>query len=211
MGIFDALSGKIYRWNQKTASARREVCRNLERYVAAELARDPKSEKVMANVRDDLFCFFDIANYGISKELDRSLDQYRDRLYSLSPQEYLSFISALHAFSVVAANAANESNAIVAYVLLGGVEAMYGRPTGFAHNWFNCFEWLAPDSEKDFRSALRHKLEEEICCVLGTKFDIVESLLWPMLSLVSAEGAARMLEEPNITAIVDEMMANAKK
>jgi len=211
MGLWDALSGKIYRWNELKADAVKEVGTGLKRFLAskdtqsaAPLSCDP--ERFLGFVRDfSYFCFFPIHIYFA----DADASEFKETLMALKLESYLSLLSICHIRSVIIL--AQEQDEVTRRTLLDAVPWMYHRPQSYVEDWCESYkQWTNPEPGKRLRLASvasADKVVGELCPILGMKNDIPEIAGWLAMLSYFAKTTSSMFYDPKVRDLAKEELA----
>jgi len=209
MGLWDALSGKIYRWNEMKTEANRQFCQHLSawhRIFARENKDLPTIEEGATHLRNILHAYFFAAHIGISNHLDDELEFYKAALMGLNCGSYLALISSCHAASLTL-RFPHEPVGLNEF--LHAVAGVYRRSTSFAESWRHCLDWLAPESPKDFPGAVAGKLADEARAILGVDGPLF--VVWPTFAIRSARVADELMADPKWPRTAEAEIAAAVK
>jgi len=135
MALWDALSGKIYRWNKMKDEAFLRACKSIKPFVSSRLAQYPNAREFFIDARNNLFAYFRSAYVYIPQMLDDDFATFKDSFYSFSVESYLRFICAFHASHVTMAYSAQEKESLL-YLMSDGLIEMYGYPVDRMRAWW---------------------------------------------------------------------------
>jgi hypothetical protein len=210
MAIWDALSGKIYRWNAMKAEALDRVCKGLKPFVSSRLPDCPDGGAAFADARNRLFAFYMSASSGISQELDAGFAGHKERFYSFDSNTYLHLISAFHTSHVLMAYS-NRDNLSFFHLMCDGIIEMYRKPPGYFESWRPYVIWYSEEKAPPPTSAvarLSSRLYAEIAPLLGLPADdIFAQMYWFRIGGTFVRGMDFLYKRPDWAKGVEEELA----
>ena len=215
MALWDALTGKIFRFNKMKDEANHQVCTALRTFISSRLPEYPTGERFFLQGRNALYAFYLGANGFLSDHIDGTLAKYKQAISSLSVHNYLCLVSALHMGHVVSAylwerdNEGNDSAAARSWFLLltEGVCEIYGRPYSYGAEGVNRLQWLA-ESPEHTAMRLTFRIYDEIAPILGLpQNDPIECLNWDLVRVQCAGRMRALHDRPDWGKLVDAEVA----
>ena len=216
MGLWDALSGKILRWNELKVDAVKEVGRGLKRFLAekgtqsaAHLSSNP--EMFLDFIRDfSYFCFFPIHLYFANADAaNAAARDYNDTVMALNLESYLSLLSICHIHSAI--HLTEEEDEAIRHTLLDAVAWMYHRPQTYVEDWCeSCKQWPKWKTGEELRlvsAASADKAVGELCPILGILNDMPQVFYWSGMLSYFAKTTSSMFNDPKVRDLAKEELA----
>jgi hypothetical protein len=207
MGLWDVLTGKVWRWNQMKVEATRQVYKQLKPFVSSRLGNYPNSEQALINVRNSLLAFYTGAATFLSNELDGQLQPYKGRLFALNSQSYLYLIGAFHAAHAIKLYHDKQSE-VVLHLMSEGIRDMYGRPDNYILDWQKCTVWFESEDQSSAATRVAIKLHDEITPILGLSHnDPAGWMFWSGIGLAFVQMMRLLNDNPEWPRIVEKELA----
>src|SRR6266702_1721077 len=97
MGLRDALSGRVLRWNSSKWEASRRSYAGRQAFSQQAMTELPdEAHRTLLRVRHWMLAFYISAGQGLSESLDSVLNRYKKELYELNWEGHRSLIATFH-------------------------------------------------------------------------------------------------------------------
>lgn len=213
MSLWDALSGKVYRWNTMTAEARVATYAGLNSFIRAMPQMSPADHRALSGYRDALFALrwgaMSIPDSILNSD-DDFCESVKPRLYSLTSFNYRALLASF-GMTIVSSRllaAANEEDiekhlAVWAF-MAKGTSAMYGRAPDYVDNWISHVAFIreAPD-DGSAMMRLAGKLGDEATLILGLRNDPITASILLKYAHHANLRALEIVKHPQFRETVD--------
>jgi len=210
MALWDAVTGKIYRWNSTKSEANKIVFSGLRAFILEKYTENPDLKDLFLSIRDEVYGYYAGSTYATEVNLDDLLKDYRSAIYDISVDGFLAFNSTLNMAHVTLRllNDPESQAAMGRYVLHSeAICAMYRRPPTFLTDWQGRLDYLADIEGRGVRYS--RILNDELRPYLATsRNDARPVVLLPHLALQSAECMDGYVNLPHWRAIVEERIGS---
>ena len=206
--LWDALSGKIYRWNKTKNDAFEDFLGNLRELQLSAERECPEGLQHFLLLRDFEVAYYSAWQICFSNLLYDNGEDLREPLYSLNSRSMNVVMAAFNFHFVFLRHGSSEERR--AFMLLFFMaKHLFAKPEGYFQGWLDTFDWHDSLSDNGALVArYNHKLYEEIAPLMGLPTDDMSVLMGGMrmfgLSLAVAETATHVVKKSSWRRVVDD-------
>lgn len=132
MSLWDALSGKVYRWNQAKINGHELVRVELRRFYMEAHKYPESAGPFFKRLVETLYSFHFAAEIVFNRLVED--ETFRNLLFSLNENTFRTLVSIMHASETVQ-SCHDKDIAHVLVMSLQGIGFMYDRPNSFLNAW----------------------------------------------------------------------------
>ncbi len=212
--LWDALSGKFYRWNRTKNEAFASFLANMRLLQANAEANCPEGMPSFLRLRDFEMAYYSAWQTSFSNMMNEYDFQFRENFYTLNSRGMNLLIASFNFhFNFMRYGSSDERAWFrgLAYLM----KHLFEKSDSYFDGWVQTFAWHDELGDNGALAArYNHKLYEEIAPLLGLPADtrslLINGVYWGGMSITIAKVATYAVVQPGWRKSVEDWMAGRR-